>query len=79
MGRKNKRGPGKQRIYTLTQADVERTLALLSTARDAVSELFDFRRVDPVDPYADFPFENSVYEQSSTIFRDTDCHKEIPF
>ena len=56
-------------VYALTHQDVLRIRELLSTVDDAVTELLNYRRLDPIDPRADFPCENAVYEMTSSIMR----------
>lgn len=57
-------------IYILTYQDVQRIRAILSTVDDAIDELINYRRLDPIDPRANFPCENAVYEQTSNIMRE---------
>ena len=66
------------RIYALTYQDVQRIRAILSTVDDAINELINYRRIDPIDPRADFPCENAIYEQTRCITRDL-MDKDILF
>lgn len=66
------------RIYALTYQDVQRIRGILSTVDDAISELISYRRIDPIDPRADFPCENAIYEQTRSITREL-MDKDILF
>jgi hypothetical protein len=59
-----------RRIYMLTAGDVVRIKGLLASVEEAVAELLEYRRVLPLDPEADFPLEDAVYEQTSKIMQD---------
>jgi hypothetical protein len=61
-----------QSTYALTHTDVQRIWSLLVTVRDAISELFDYRRVEPIDDRACFPCEDSLYALSSDILKKID-------
>ena len=68
-----------QHFYALTQNDVQNIWAILATARDAIDELFDYRRVGAIDPAVDFPCENAFYERTSTVLRQADSDLENIF
>jgi hypothetical protein len=68
-----------QRVYVLTARDVERIRGLLQSVNEAVAEILDYRGVRSIDPEADFPMEDFVYQQTSQIVRQCELPLDGPF
>jgi hypothetical protein len=65
-----------QRLYALTNRDVDRITALLQSVEEAVVQLIEHRCLRPLEPGEGFPLEDSVYRQTSQILRD--CGEQTP-
>lgn len=77
--RNNKRNPYADRVYALTTDDVQKIWALMSSARDAISELLEHRCIDLMDGREHFPCEDGFYNLSANVLRDCQLEKDDPF
>ena len=75
----HKSNPYADRVYALTRYDVQKISAILSSAREAVSELLEHRCFDFTDECDNFPREESFYNLSSSVLRDCESERDYPF
>lgn len=75
----HKRSPYADRIYALTAYDVQKVSDILSSAREAISELLDYRCFVLPDDCENFPCEDSFYNLSSNVLKNCESVLDDPF